>query len=173
MWLPVGLAAAGLLAILAEMFLPTAGVLGAAGLGSIIASIVVVFRRFGGQTGALYLAAVAVLIPVLIALYFKYFPRSPMGRWLMIRKAPGDGQDGARGVQSGGGPPAEPGPYAGLAGREGRTLTALHPVGLVLIGDRKYSAVSGGEFIERDRQVKVLKVEGSRILVRESMGGEA
>ena len=157
MWLPVGLAAAGLLAILAEMFLPTAGVLGAAGLGSIIASIVVVYRRFGSLAGSLYLAAVAVLIPVLIALYFKFFPHSPMGRWLMIRKGPG----------------AEPGPYGELAGREGRTLTVLRPVGLVMIGDRKYSAVSGGEFIERDRQVKVLKVEGSRILVRETTGGEA
>ena len=118
-------------------------------------------RRFGSLAGSLYLAAVAVLIPVLIALYFKFFPRSPMGRWLMIRKTPG------------GGPGAEPGPYGELAGREGRTLTVLRPVGLVLIGDRKYSAVSGGEFIERDRQVKVLKVEGSRILVRETMGGEA
>ena len=163
MWLPVGLAAAGLLAILAEMFLPTAGVLGAAGLGSIIASIVVVYRRFGSLAGSLYLAAVAVLIPVLIALYFKFFPRSPMGRWLMIRKTPGGGPAGG----------AEPGPYEGLTGREGRTLTVLRPVGLVLIGDRKYSAVSGGEFIERDRQVKVLKVEGSRILVRETTGGEA
>jgi len=164
MWLPVGLAAAGLLAILAEMFLPTAGVLGAAGLGSIIASIVVVYRRFGSLAGSLYLAAVAVLIPVLIALYFKFFPRSPMGRWLMIRKMPGDGPGGGSG--------AEPGPYEGLAGREGRTLTVLRPVGQVLIGDRKYSALSGGEFIERDRQVKVLKVEGSRILVRETTGGE-
>jgi membrane-bound serine protease (ClpP class) len=164
MWLPVGLAAAGLLAILAEMFLPTAGVLGAAGLGSIIASVVVVFRRFGSLAGSLYLAAVAVLMPVLIALYFKFFPRSPMGRWLMIRKTP----DADGGVSGGAG-----GPYEELAGREGRTLTVLRPVGLVRIGDRKYSAVSGGEFIERDRQVKVLKVEGSRILVRETMGGEA
>ena len=161
MWLPVGLAAAGLLAILAEMFLPTAGVLGAAGLGSIVASIVVVYRRFGSLAGSLYLAAVAVLIPVLIALYFKFFPRSPLGRWLMIRKAPGSG------------PGSEPGPYQELAGREGRTVTVLHPVGQVLIGDRKYSAVSGGEFIERDRTVKVLKVEGSRIVVRETTGGEA
>jgi membrane-bound serine protease (ClpP class) len=173
MWLPVGLAAAGMLAILAEMFLPTAGVLGVAGLGSIIASIVVVFFRFGGQAGALYLAAVAVLIPVLIALYFKFFPRSPMGRWLMIRKAPGEGPGGGSGGFPSEGPTAEPGPYEGLAGREGRTLTALHPVGLVRIGDRKYSALSGGEFIEPDRQVKVLKVEGSRILVREIKGGEA
>lgn len=161
MWLAVGLAAAGLLAILAEMFLPTAGVLGAAGLGSIIASIVVVYRGFGSLAGSLYLAAVAVLIPVLIALYFKFFPRSPMGRWLMIREGPGAE------------PSAVPGSYAELAGREGRTLTVLHPVGQVRIGDRKYSAVSGGEFIERDRRVVVLKVEGSRILVRETTGGEA
>lgn len=155
MWLAVGLAAAGIVAILAEMFLPTAGVLGAAGLGGIIASIVVVYRRFGSLAGSLYLAAVAVLTPALIVLYFKFFPRSPIGRWLIIKKAPGP----------------EPGPHEALAGREGRTLTVLRPVGLVLIEDKKYSAVSGGEFIEKDRRVKVLKVEGSRIVVRQT-GGE-
>jgi membrane-bound serine protease (ClpP class) len=157
MWLAVGLAAAGIVAMLAEVFLPTAGVLGAAGLGGIIASIVVVYRRFGSLAGSLYMAAVAVLTPLLIMLYFKLFPRSPMGRWLISRKPPAP----------------EPGPYETLAGREGRTLTVLRPVGLVLIGDKKYSAVSGGEFIERDRTVKVLKVEGNRILVRVTTGGEA
>ena len=156
MWLAVGLAAAGIVAILAELFLPTAGLLGIAGLGSIVASIVIVYRRFGGLAGSLYLAAVAVLTPVLIVLYFKFFPRSPIGRWLISRKPPGP----------------VPSPYDALAGREGRTLTVLRPVGLVLIGDKKYSAVSGGEFIEKDRPVKVLKVEGSRIVVRQT-GGEA
>ena len=127
MWLAVGLAAAGIVAILAEVFLPTFGILGAAGLGGIVASIVIVYRRFGSLPGSLYLTAVAVLTPALIILYFKFFPRSPIGRWLISRKAPAP----------------EPGPYEALSGKEGWTLTVLRPVGLVRIGERKYSAVSG------------------------------
>jgi len=157
MWLAVGLAAAGIVAILAEVFLPTAGLLGVAGLGSLVASIVTVYRRFGSLAGSLYLVAVTVLTAAIIVLYFKFFPRSPIGRWLISRPPP----------------PPEPEPLAALVGREGRTLTVLRPVGLVRIGERKYSALSAGEFIERDRIVRVLKVEGARIVVRETSGGES
>jgi membrane-bound serine protease (ClpP class) len=117
---------------------------------------VVVYLRFGKLAGSLYLTAVVVVSSALIMLYFKFLPNSPIGRWLISRKPPAP----------------EPGPYDALTGREGRTLTVLRPVGLVLIGERKYSAVSGGEFIEKDRAVKVLKVEGSRIVVRQT-GGKA
>jgi membrane-bound serine protease (ClpP class) len=156
MWLPIGLAAAGIVAIIVEAFLPTAGLLGIAGLGSIIASIVTVYRRFGSLAGSLYLAAVAVLTPVLLVLYFKLFPRSPIGRWLISRHEH----------------KTEPGPFAELVGQEGRTLTVLRPAGLVRVGERKLSVVTAGEFIEKDRTVRVVKVEGSRIVVREISGGE-
>jgi membrane-bound serine protease (ClpP class) len=157
MWLAIGLAAAGIVAILAEVFLPTAGLLGIAGLGSIVASIVIVYHRFGSLAGSLYLAAVAVLTPVLLVLYFKLFPRSVIGRWLISRHTH----------------QTEPGPFAELAGREGRTLTVLRPVGTVQVGERRFSAVTAGEFIDKDRPVRVVKVEGSRIVVREIPGGEA
>jgi membrane-bound serine protease (ClpP class) len=46
-------------------------------------------------------------------------------------------------------------------------------VGTVQVGERRLSALTAGEFIDKDRPVRVVKVEGSRIVVREIPGGEA
>ena len=158
MWLAIGLAAAGLIAIILEVFVPAAGIIGIAGVGSIIASIVIAYQRLGSLVGSIYLAVVLVLVPVFIVLYFKFFPRSPMGRWLINQ----DRQDAGKGYAS-----FTPEKYSELAGKEGTSLTVLRPVGMVLIEGQKYSAVTGGEYIEKDKQVRVVKVEGSRVVVRQ------
>ena len=158
MWLAIGLAAAGVLAIILEVFIPSAGIIGIAGLGSIIASIVIAYQRLGNLIGSIYLAVVLVLVPVFIVLYFRFFPRSPVGRWLISQ----DRQDASKGYSSF---TAEK--YTDLIGKEGTTLTILRPVGMVRIDGQKYSAVTGGEFIEKDKLIKVVKVEGSRVVVRQ------
>ena len=158
MWLAIGLAAAGVLAIILEVFVPSAGIIGIAGLGLIIASIVIAFQRLGNLIGSIYLAVVLVLVPVFIVLYFRFFPRSPVGRWLISQ----DRQDKEKGYSS-----FTPEKYVDLVGKEGTSLTILRPVGTVRIDGQKFSAVTGGEFIEKDKPVKVVKVEGSRVVVRQ------
>jgi membrane-bound serine protease (ClpP class) len=158
MWLAIGLAAAGVLAIILEVFVPSAGIIGIAGLGSIIASVVIAFQRLGNLIGSIYLAVVLVLVPVFIVLYFRFFPRSPVGRWLISQ----DRQDKEKGYSS-----FTPEKYVDLVGKEGTSLTILRPVGTVRIDGQKFSAVTGGEFIEKDKPVKVVKVEGSRVVVRQ------
>lgn len=54
-----------------------------------------------------------------------------------------------------------------LLGLEGVTITALRPSGTVLVGDERIDVVSEGSFIQKDRKVKIVKAEGSRIIVRE------
>lgn len=54
-----------------------------------------------------------------------------------------------------------------LIGLEGYTLTDLRPSGTVIIQDERIDVVSEGSFILKDRRVKVIKVEGARIVVRE------
>ncbi|MBD8003613.1 NfeD family protein [Bacillus norwichensis] len=53
-----------------------------------------------------------------------------------------------------------------LIGREGVTVTPLRPSGTVKIDDERLDVVAEGSFIENDTAVKVVKVEGSRIVVR-------
>ena len=54
-----------------------------------------------------------------------------------------------------------------LVGKTGVTMTALRPSGTVVIGDERIDVVSEGNFIGKDVKVKIVKAEGSRIVVRE------
>ncbi|ETI66995.1 NfeD family protein [Neobacillus vireti] len=54
-----------------------------------------------------------------------------------------------------------------LLGKTGTALTVLRPAGTVIINHERIDVVSEGGFIEQDARVKVIKVEGARIVVRE------
>ncbi|NRG28955.1 nodulation protein NfeD, partial [Bacillus circulans] len=54
-----------------------------------------------------------------------------------------------------------------LVEKTGVTLTALRPAGVILIEDERIDVVSDGSFIDKGKKVKVVKAEGSRIVVRE------
>lgn len=59
-----------------------------------------------------------------------------------------------------------------LIGKEGYAMTALRPAGTVVIGDERIDVVSEGTFIQKLARIKVIKVEGSRIVVRELSSNE-
>lgn len=59
-----------------------------------------------------------------------------------------------------------------LVGMEGVTLTALRPAGTVQVNDERIDVVSEGSFIQKGVKVKIVKTEGSRIVVREQTDQE-
>jgi membrane-bound serine protease (ClpP class) len=56
-----------------------------------------------------------------------------------------------------------------LIGVIAHALTDLRPSGTIIVEDERIDAVSEGGFIKKDSTVKIVKVEGSRIVVRELM----
>ncbi|WP_428909173.1 NfeD family protein [Niallia sp. Krafla_26] len=54
-----------------------------------------------------------------------------------------------------------------LIGMKGEAFTDLRPSGTVIIGDERIDVVTEGSFITKGTSVKFIKVEGSRIVVRE------
>lgn len=54
-----------------------------------------------------------------------------------------------------------------LLGKVGFSVTALRPAGVVELDNERLDVVSEGTFIEAHKKVKVVKVEGPRIVVRE------
>lgn len=54
-----------------------------------------------------------------------------------------------------------------LIGKYGKTLTPLRPAGVVEVNEERLDVVSEGLFIDAHTNVQVIKVEGSRIVVRE------
>lgn len=49
--------------------------------------------------------------------------------------------------------------------QRGKTITILRPAGTIRIGKERVDAVSAGSFIERDVEVRVVEVEGTRVVV--------
>ena len=54
-----------------------------------------------------------------------------------------------------------------LIGKVGKTITPLRPSGTVLVDDERIDVVSEGSYIDSNKKVKIIEVEGSRIVVRE------
>jgi membrane-bound serine protease (ClpP class) len=53
-----------------------------------------------------------------------------------------------------------------LLGKEGVTITPLRPSGIVEVEQSRYDVVSEGSFVAAGVRVKVIRVEGSRVVVR-------
>ena len=57
--------------------------------------------------------------------------------------------------------------WESLQGETGIADTDLHPSGWVRVKDQRIFVVSEGEFIEEGKEIKILSVDGNRVLVRE------
>lgn len=61
-------------------------------------------------------------------------------------------------------------PAPGLSfydGKEGTTLTPLRPAGSVEVNGHRLDVITEGEFIRSGARVRVIKVEGTRVVVKE------
>lgn len=57
--------------------------------------------------------------------------------------------------------------FVKLINQEGITLNDLRPVGTIKINNNNYSAISNGQWIPKDSQVRVIEVDGTKILVEQ------
>jgi len=58
-----------------------------------------------------------------------------------------------------------------LLGKIGDSITPLRPAGTIVVGNERIEVVSEGSYIEANRKVEIIQVEGSRIVVRETKKG--
>ncbi len=156
-WVPLLLFVVGFIALFLELFVPAAGLIGAAGIVCMITGTVLGYRNFGNTVGSLFLTGTLIGTPAMIIIGLKVFPKTFVGKKLIL----GMTQKRETGFTS-----YSSEMYEGLMEKEGETLTTLRPSGMVLIDGKKYSVVTSGEMIDRGVKIKVIKVEGSRVVVR-------
>lgn len=149
MGLVLTLLVAGAVLLLAETVLPgmIAGVLGALCL---VAGVVAGYQEFGTATGNWILLGTLVGLFVGFLLWLKYFPDS---RFARIYTSHGTvGELGAERPE--------------LVGQSGVAHTPLRPSGIAVIAGQRVDVVTEGALIERGTSVKVIAVEGARVVVR-------
>jgi len=142
----------GLSMVCLEVFIP-GGITGAAGVVSIGASFWFAYTKVGSVFGSYFVAAGLVIAMVCIFLSVRLFPRTRFSERLFLRSD----ERGFKSVSE---------ELEFLEGEEGVALTKLRPAGMARIGGKKVSVVTEGIFVDKGVKIKVLEVEGSRVVVR-------
>lgn len=154
----IGLLLLGLVLIALELFVPSGGMLGVLAGLAVIGSIVMAFSD-GVRSGAIMLLATALSIPMVIYLGVRWWPHSPLGRLILIKRKTDEELL----------PPDNP---RELIGKLGRAKSKMLPSGAVLIEGQIYDAVSQGTPIESGQTIKVVGVRNNRIVVRQTEEAE-
>lgn len=147
---------------IAELFVPSGGLLGASSLLCLIGGVVMLFRvdTMIGLIGAI----VSVLaIPVALLLALKIWPSTPIGRALTLGSTD-EQEDSAYDGQA---PLPAPAHTPCIAiGSVGKTLTELRPVGTCLFEGKRQECLSEAGMIGKGIEVKVIAADGIQIKVR-------
>jgi len=141
----------GVLLIGAEIFAPGA-VLGILGSLLLVAAAITGFIEFGPAGGAYALLGIITMSVVGIILWMKFFPGSIMGKKIIV----------ANDLSTSKSAPD----FSNLVGQEGLTASELRPAGFAAINGKRIDVVTQGEMLSKDERVRVIKVEGSRVIVQ-------
>ena len=127
-------------------------VAGIIGFICLMTAVVIGYSDYGYQTGTLILAGVLVGLLIGVWAWLKFFPESRVAKRFISKGAVGD-----LGVEK-----------PELLNGTGTALTQLRPSGVATINGQRLDVVTEGGLIERGTAVKVVAIEGSRIVVRET-----
>jgi len=152
-FIPVVLQLAGVLIIIAEIILPSGGLLSLVAVGLFGYSLFIVFHDISTMAGTYFVLTDLIIIPALLALGLKILARSPA----TLRET----------LSSENGVVSQSPELESFMGREGKSVTDLRPGGTAIIDDKRLDVVSRGEYIEKDSNLIVVEVTGNQIIVRE------
>lgn len=140
---------AGMVLLLLETVLPGM-VAGLAGLTCMGGAVLKAYTEFGPATGTWVLLSVSMLLVAGACLWLRFFPHSRFARRFTSQRTIGD-------INA-----AQP----ELLHKDGTAFTNLRPSGTALIDGRRIDVVTEGGLIERGSQIKVVAIEGMRVVVR-------
>lgn len=141
----------GLVFVCAEIFLPGA-ICGIIGTICIIISIVMCYSAKGPEFGSYFLTSAVIVTGIGIFIASKIFPKTKMGKSLTLQSSETNYSSGKN--------------YTHLLNKTGIAISYLRPAGIAEIDGDRIDVVSEGTFIERGSHIKVIAVEGARIVVR-------
>lgn len=153
-WSIIILFLAGVFLLLLEVFVvPGFGITGLGGGIAVLASLFMTFPTTDIAMKVMAGSVTASFIAIVIAL--RFLPRSNV--WHRIALATSETVDlGYVG----------PANRENLLGKEGVTITDCRPSGVVIVDDERVDCVSEGGYLKKGVKVKVVKIEGNRLVVR-------
>lgn len=143
----------GLICMIIEIFHPGFGVFGVTGAVLLIAGVVLTARN--ATEAFIMLLTVLFVLAIIFTAFLRSASKGKLNKTLVLNNTL-DRASGYIGTED----------LNYLLGKEGITSTVLRPAGTADFQGVKLDIVSDGQFIPQNTKVKIVKVEGRRIVVK-------
>ena len=143
----------GLALVIAEFFVP-GGIVGVLGGVLILLSLILAGANMMQMILAIFIALVVAIIGMVILMKF-FGKKLHVLNKLILKDATTTEEGYVSNVNR-----------TELLGKVGKTITPLRPAGTMLFGSERIDVVSEGGYVDAGEHVEIIKVEGSRIVVR-------
>lgn len=140
--------------LLAELFVPSAGLVGVLAFGFLCISLYLAFATT--PYGWVFVVIAGLILPAALVLWAHYWPKTPFAKYWFLKPPE---QDEIR-------PEGHGSMLDHLVGQFVRTLTPLRPSGTVELDGRRFEAQSEEGMISANVIVRVVRVRGGRLQVR-------
>ncbi|WP_407268457.1 NfeD family protein [Radiobacillus sp. PE A8.2] len=144
----------GIVMIIAELFVP-GGIIGILGIGAVVGALFMSSNNVGHMAMSISIALIASIV-VSIILFKTMGMEKGFFRHIILKDATTTDLGYVSSVNR-----------IELVGLEGNAATTLRPAGKGIFNDEWLDVVSEGGYIAKDSTIKIVKTEGSRIVVRE------
>ena len=141
--------------IVAEVFVPSGGLISICALACLVGGVALFFRE-GRIYGWIGIAIAAVMVPTVLVIAYKIFPRTRFGKSVTLTPPDRELGDAV---------PDTP-ELKELVGAEGVVLTPLRPVGMCEISGQRIECVAESGYVDKGIKVKVIDVESTQVTVR-------
>jgi membrane-bound serine protease (ClpP class) len=142
--------------VVAEVFVPSGGLLSACAFACVAGGILIFFRHSAAAGWAGVIVAV-VMVPSLLVVAYRIFPKTRFGKSVTLTPPQREQGDAIMDTSE----------LKDLLGAVGTVLTPLRPVGACDFSGRRVECVAESGYVERGKKVKVIRVQATQLTVRE------
>jgi membrane-bound serine protease (ClpP class) len=142
--------------IIAEIFVPSGGIISLFALACVIGGVVIFFRH-SSTAGWIGVVIAVIMIPSVLVFAYRIFPKTRFGKSVTL--TPPERQQGDAIPDT-----AE---LKEMLGAVGVVLTPLRPVGMCDFSGQRLECVAEGGYVDKEKKVKVINVESTQLTVRE------
>jgi len=142
--------------IIAEVFVPSGGIISLFALACVIGGAAIFFRH-SSTAGWIGVVIAVIMIPSTLVFAYRIFPKTRFGKSVTLtppERQKGDAIPDTEELKE-------------LLGAVGLVMTPLRPVGMCDFSGQRVECVAEGGYVDKDKEVKVINVESTQLTVRE------
>lgn len=142
--------------IIAEIFVPSGGIISLFALACVICGAVIFFRH-SNTAGWIGVVIAVIMIPSVLVFAYRIFPKTRFGKSVTLTPSERQKGDAIPDTEE----------LKELLGAVGLVMTPLRPVGMCDFSGQRLECVAEGGYVDKEKKVKVINVESTQLTVRE------